>query len=117
MHQQVHQPKQFSCPACEDQQFQLGANVVQHVESGSCSHCQGCGNAQQQIYNFVSLQKRICQFMTEASMLTFAGNEPNRAVPDFPYMCLDCHKAFQELSQLLQHLDQKHVNNRALTNF
>ena len=117
MHQQVHRPKQFQCPVCEDRLFRSGANVVQHLESGSCSHCHGRDNARQQIYDFASKQKGIHRFMTEVPMLTYAGYEPNRVVPNFPYMCPDCDKVFRQLSQLLQHLDQKHGINKALTNF
>ena len=117
MHKQVHRPKLFSCPVCRDQRFRSGANAVQHVESGSCSACHGRDNARQQIYDFASQQKGMRRFMTEVPLLTFGGNETNRVAPNFPYMCRDCDKAFRQLSQLLQHLDQKHGINKALTNY
>jgi DNA-directed RNA polymerase subunit RPC12/RpoP len=110
MHQQVHRPRDMACPICGDRRFRSGANAVQHVETGSCSGCPGQGNARQQIYNFASKQARMHRYMTEAPMLTYDGYETNRAVPDFPYECRDCSKAFRNLSQLLQHQDQKHGN-------
>ncbi len=118
MHQQVHRPRDVACPVCGDRRFRSGANAVQHVESGFCSGCRGSENARQQIYNFASQQTQMRRYLTETPMLTYGGYENNRAVPDFPYECRDCNKAFRQLSQLLQHQDQKHGNygiGRALT--
>ena len=54
--------------------------------------------------------------MTDVPRLTYNGSENNHnAVPDFPYHCPDCNKFFRQMSQLLQHLDNKHNNTRLLT--
>jgi DNA-directed RNA polymerase subunit RPC12/RpoP len=111
MHQQVHRPRNVACPVCGDRRFRSGANAVQHVESGYCSGCPGQGNARQQIYNFASKQNKMHQYMTEVPMLTYNGYETNNEVPAFPYECRECFISFRQLSQLLQHQDQKHGNS------
>jgi predicted nucleic acid-binding Zn ribbon protein len=110
MHMQVHRPRSFSCPVCGDTRFRSGANAVQHVESGSCNGCQGKDNARQQIYNFASQQRSFQPFLNGVPMLT-NGNRSS-SVPDLPYGCPDCAKNFRQLSQLMQHQDQKHGRGR-----
>ena len=108
MHMQVHRPRSVACPICGDRRFRTGANAVQHVESGSCSGCQGRDNARRQIYNFARQQQSMQGFMNGTPLLTNGGN--NYGVPDYPYQCPECYKSFRQLSQLMQHQDQKHNN-------
>lgn len=115
MHMQVHRPRSVSCPICGDTRFKSGANAVQHVESGYCSGCRGQNNARQQIYEFASRQNGMSRFMTERPQLTYGDWHNNYGnVPEFPYKCPDCSKSFRQLSQLLQHNDQKHGQMRML---
>ena len=113
MHMQVHRPKNVSCPVCGETRFKSGANAVQHVESGYCRGCTGKENARQQIYNFASRQNEMNSYITSNPMIT-NGNYSNGPVPDFPYQCPQCNKKFRNLSQLMQHQDQKHNNLRIL---
>ena len=113
MHMQTHRPRNVACPICGEQRFRSGANAVQHVESGFCSGCQGRDNARQQIYNFASQQRQMQRYM-DTPLLTNGGYNDSY-VPDFPYHCPDCSKSFRQLSQLLQHQDQKHNQTRMLT--
>ena len=114
MHQQVHRPRDVACPVCGERRFRSGANAVQHVESGYCSGCYGSRDkARQQIYQFASQQRGMSRYMTGAPMLT-NGSVHYDKVPDFPYECPECTKAFRQLSQLLQHRDQKHGNHYRL---
>lgn len=106
MHMQVHRPRNVSCPVCGDTRFRSGANAVQHVESGYCRGCRGSSNARQQIYNYASGQRVMAQYMSGAALLT--NGDSTDDVPDFPYQCQQCSKAYRHLSQLLQHNDQKH---------
>mmetsp|Transcript_27794 Transcript_27794/g.59433 ORF Transcript_27794/g.59433 Transcript_27794/m.59433 type:complete len:178 (+) Transcript_27794:275-808(+) len=112
MHMQVHRPKKIACPVCGDRRFGSGANAVQHVESGFCRGCRGSDNAREQIYKFALQQRGMRQFMTDHPMLT-NGNNNRRSggVPDYPYECRLCNRAFRQMSQLLQHNDQKHNNH------
>ena len=114
MHMQVHRPKTLGCPICKVSRFGSGANAVQHVESGSCPGCLGKENARDQIFRFASSKGQMQQFITP--MLEYQGNG-HSGTPDFPYCCHPCNKYFRQLSQLLQHQDQKHNNLMALTNF
>ena len=108
MHMQVHRPCSVACPICGNWRFRTGANAVQHVENGSCSGCQGRDNARRQIYNFARQQQSMQGFMNGTPLLTNGGN--NYGVPDYPYQCPECYKSFRQLSQLMQHQDQKHNN-------
>ena len=112
MHMQVHRPRNVSCPVCGETRFRSGANAVQHVESGYCRGCRGKDNARQQIYDFARRKPGMNRYLTETPLITYgaggSGNDSNSNVPKFPYQCPDCHKAFRQLSQLLQHQDQKH---------
>jgi DNA-directed RNA polymerase subunit RPC12/RpoP len=114
MHMQVHRPKTVACPVCGDQRFKSGANAVQHVESGFCRGCKGQANARQQIYDFASRQRAMRPHMSDVPLLE-NGGRGGQGVPDFPYCCAECSKSFRQLSQLLQHQDQKHGNRRLLT--
>jgi DNA-directed RNA polymerase subunit RPC12/RpoP len=114
MHMQVHRPRTIACPVCGEARFGSGANAVQHVESGHCTGCRGTDNARQEIYKFVNGKQQMRQFMP--LMLEYQGQATNQ-VPDFPYHCQPCNKKFRQLSQLLQHQDQKHNNHLALTNY
>ncbi len=106
MHMQVHRPRNVACPICGEQRFRTGANAVQHVESGYCTGCRGQDNARRQIYDFARRQSSMQQFINGTPMLTNGGY--NDSVPDFPYQCRECAKSFRQLSQLMQHQDQKH---------
>lgn len=106
MHMQVHRPRNIQCPICGDRRFRSGANAVQHVESGYCTGCVGKDNARQQIFDFARKQNGMQQFMNGTPMLT--NGEYCDSVPDFPYQCRECAKSFRQMSQLLQHQDQKH---------
>lgn len=111
MHMQVHRPRNVACPICGEARFKSGANAVQHVESGYCSGCRGKDLARSQIYNFAQNQPAMRRFMTDTPMIA-DGNSYDDDVPDFPYHCPECTKSFRQLSQLLQHQDQKHNNNK-----
>lgn len=114
MHMQVHRPRSVACPICGEERFRSGANAVQHVESGFCRGCKGEDNARKQIYKFASRQAAMRPFMTSVPQITYGGYDCD-SVPSLPYQCKDCSKSFRQLSQLLQHQDQKHRNPRMLT--
>jgi hypothetical protein len=99
-------------PLISLKRFKTGANAVQHVESGYCSGCLGRDNARQQIYQFAQQQGAMQRFMSERPMIT--NGAFNSGVPDFPYCCNQCNKLFRNLSQLMQHQDQRHNNTRML---
>ncbi len=113
MHMQVHRPKQVACPVCGERRFKSGANAVQHVESGYCSGCRGAENARNQIYQYAQSKQQMSRYMTDVPQLTY-GDWNNNQVPDFPYQCPECDKSFRQMSQLLQHQDQKHRNYNLL---
>ena len=79
MHMQVHRPRSVACPICGDRRFRTGANAVQHVESGSCSGCQGRDNARRQIYNFARQQQ---------SMQGFMNGLMGGIIMEFPTICI-----------------------------
>jgi hypothetical protein len=110
---QVHRPRDVSCPVCGKNSFRSSTNAVQHVESGYCSGCRGAGNARQQIFDFATKKSEMKRYLSDVPRLTYDGHYDN-TVPDFPYHCPDCHKYFRQLSQLLQHQDNKHANSRLL---
>mmetsp|Transcript_38237 Transcript_38237/g.68935 ORF Transcript_38237/g.68935 Transcript_38237/m.68935 type:complete len:186 (-) Transcript_38237:83-640(-) len=112
MHQQVHRPRNISCPICGDTRFRSPANAVQHVESGYCTGCKGSDNARQQIYQYTQAKRGMKKYLNLTPLLTNGGN--NQGVPDYPYHCPQCTKSFRNLSQLMQHEDQKHNNMRML---
>jgi hypothetical protein len=119
MHMQVHRPRSIPCPVCGEAFFASGANAVQHVESGYCTGCYGSQErARQHIYNYANSKKGMRPYLTETPLLTYDNNNNGGGgVPNFPYHCPDCHKAFRQLSQLLQHRDHKHGNHRLLTQY
>lgn len=106
MHMQVHRPRNVACPLCGEARFRSGANAVQHVESGYCTACKGADYARQQIYEFSRRQQGMQPFLNDVPMLTDGGVYDS--VPDYPYHCPQCAKSFRQMSQLLQHQDQKH---------
>jgi DNA-directed RNA polymerase subunit RPC12/RpoP len=111
MHMQTHREKNVSCPVCGDTRFGSSANAVQHVESGFCRGCKGKDNARQQIYEFAARSGKLNRFITQTPMLTNGNNGATYgAVPEKPYGCPDCSKSFKQMSQLLQHQDNKHRN-------
>ncbi|KAL7509230.1 hypothetical protein ACHAXN_007148 [Cyclotella atomus] len=112
MHMQVHRPRDVACPICGERRFKTGANAVQHVESGYCSGCSGADNARRQIYEFAQRQGGMQRYLTGTPQLTHVGS--SNGVPDMPYQCRECNKSFRNLSQLMQHQDQKHNNLRLL---
>jgi hypothetical protein len=92
---------------CGEERFRSGANAVQHVESGFCSGCRGKSNAREQIYKFASGQRAMQPYLSDVPRLTYGGYDDDD-VPEFPYSCPDCFRSFKQLSQLLQHQDNKH---------
>jgi DNA-directed RNA polymerase subunit RPC12/RpoP len=112
MHMQVHRPRNVSCPVCGDRRFASAANAVQHVESGYCRGCRGADNARRQIYDFANKQRPLQRYLTDPPRLTNGEYHPN-GMPEFPYRCPDCGKCFRQMSQLLQHQDNKHGNRNA----
>lgn len=112
MHMQVHRPRDISCPVCGETRFRSGANAVQHVESGFCSGCTGKDNARQQIYNYASNRHETRGLLSHHPMLENGSSSNN--VPDLAYQCPECHKMYRNLSQLMQHQDQKHNNRISL---
>ena len=115
MHMQVHRPRNISCPICGETRFRSGANAVQHVESGYCSGCPGRENARNQIYQYASSQSAMRPYMTDVPMLTNGNYRVGQGPGDFPYQCPHCSKSFRQLSQLLQHKDQKHNSYNLLS--
>jgi hypothetical protein len=113
MHMQVHRPRSVACPICGEERFRNGANAVQHVESGSCRGCRGSQeSARRQIYDFACQNRKMHRFLMDVPRLTYGGSSYDQEeVPDFPYHCPDCYKYFRQLSQLLQHQDNKHSRN------
>jgi hypothetical protein len=115
MHMQVHRPKTVACLICGEVKFKSAANAVQHAESGYCTGCRGTKeNARRQIYDFATKQggAAMNRYLTHTPMLEYGGGgSRNGAIPDFPYCCPDCDQKFRNLSQLMQHRDNKH-NNR-----
>jgi len=110
MHMQVHRPRDVACPVCRETRFRSGANAVQHVESGYCTGCVGQDNARRAIYDYASQQGQMRPYISHIPMLT-NGSYGGGNVPDYPYSCPQCvNKSFRQLSQLLQHNDQKHNN-------
>lgn len=107
MHMQVHRPRNVACPLCGEGRFRSGANAVQHVESGYCTGCRGQSNARAQIYKFASSQSIMQPYVNDVPRLMYGGYD-HCEVPDFPYTCPDCSRSFKQLSQLLQHNDNKH---------
>jgi DNA-directed RNA polymerase subunit RPC12/RpoP len=108
MHIQTHRSRDVTCPVCNDRTFRSGANAVQHVESGFCSGCPGKTKAREQIHNFAIKQRAMHRYVTELPLLTYSGNYEDDDVPEYPYKCPDCNRNFKQLSQLLQHQDNKH---------
>ena len=118
MHMQVHRPKTVKCPICGEERFKSGANAVQHVESGHCRGCRGTkDNARRQIYEFAKRQGGMNRYMTDTPLLEYGGGSRNGPVPDYPYRCPECNKSFQNLSQLMQHQDNKHSNRHNLIGY
>lgn len=113
MHMQVHRPRNVSCPVCGDTRFKSPANAVQHVESGYCRGCRGSDNAREQIYQYASGQSGMQRYLNGTPLLT-NGSSNCGGVPDYPYHCRQCDRYFRQLSQLMQHEDQKHGNRRML---
>lgn len=113
MHMQVHRPRAVTCILCGERSFKSAANMVQHVESGYCTACKGSDNARQQIYGFANSQRGMQPYMTNTPLLTNGGNN-YQGVPDLPYKCQECTKSFRQLSQLLQHMDNKHKKMRMI---
>ena len=113
MHMQVHRPKIFSCPVCGGGKFGSAANAVQHVESGYCNGCRDKDVERQQIYNFASTKHEMSPYISDRLMIGNGAYD----MPDYPYACPHCdNKRFKNLSQLMQHQDQKHGNMMKLTN-
>ena len=108
MHQQVHRPLDYACPVCGDKRFKSGANAVQHVESGYCRGCLGRENARHQIYKYVSSKPQMQPYLANNQLLEYDGGRNSSEVPEFPYICDYCDKRFRQLSQQMQHQDQKH---------
>lgn len=106
MHEQVHRPRVVSCPVCGDKRFKTGANAVQHVEAGNCKGCLGRDNARHKIYEFATQQPSMHRYLTSVPMIGYG--EYTSEVPEYPYKCDYCDKRFKNLSQQMQHQDQKH---------
>jgi len=115
MHMQVHRARNVACPVCGEVRFRSGANAVQHVETGRCRGCPGVDNARNQIYQFANSQRSMGRYLTETPMLEYGGGYGGGGVPDYPYHCPECSKSFRQLSQLLQHQDNKHNNSRMIS--
>ncbi|KAL3821991.1 hypothetical protein ACHAXA_002977 [Cyclostephanos tholiformis] len=115
MHMQVHRPRLITCIVCKSRHFKTSANMVQHVESGYCTGCTGKDNARNQIYDLASQLRGMQPYMTGISLLTNGGGgHGGGGVPEFPYQCRQCDRSFRQLSQLMQHQDNKHNNTRML---
>lgn len=107
-HMKIHRSRNVACPVCGDRRFRSGANAVAHVESGFCRGCLGKDNARSAIHGFVS--QNAPQLRNK--MIGYEENYSND-VPDLPYACTYCRKAFKSLSSMMNHEEDKHRNVRS----
>ena len=114
MHSQVHRPRNVTCPLCGDERFRSGANVASHVESGYCRGCFGKENARRTIYKFVSTRPEAQQFLVDAPRIENGRNNYQSDPPQYPYRCSECNMNYRNISQLMQHQDNKHNVRGAL---
>ena len=116
MHAQVHRPKTISCPICGQGRYASAANAVQHFESGYCVCCPGRDNARQKIFEFTQQRGEMRHMLASPPLqLGYQYGYENEAVPDLPYACQYCDKMFKNLSQLMQHCDNRHNSTLYLT--
>eukprot|EP00457_Paulinella_chromatophora_P017749 gb/GEZN01018868.1/.p1 GENE.gb/GEZN01018868.1/~~gb/GEZN01018868.1/.p1 ORF type:complete len:210 (-),score=6.74 gb/GEZN01018868.1/:33-662(-) len=106
-HMKVHKPKKVSCPVCGVRRFASAANAVQHVESGYCPGCRGKKEARQAIYEYTG--KKAPHLLRPVPVITDGRSAfRSKRVPEHPYECSHCGKAFHNMSQMLQHEEDKH---------
>ena len=97
MHCKTHLPKFVQCPFCP-KEFRTSANVLDHIETGTCPGAEGKERSRQMIYIRAN---RFCLYRANGAIQL-------RGVPEYPYECPDCHQFFREGSQALQHQEEKH---------
>ena len=107
-HMKVHRSRDVACPVCGDRRFASGANAVAHVESGFCTGCRGKDNARAAIHGFVAHNAPHLR----NKMIGYDGNYSSD-VPDLPYACTYCRKAFGSLSSMMNHEEDVHRNVRS----
>lgn len=98
-------PRDVACPVCGDVRFKSGMGAVMHVESGACRGCLGADNARHQIYGFIS-NNRETRSLLAPMLMDHSGT--SFQVSDRPYQCKRCDRNFRQLSQLMQHTQDKH---------
>jgi Zn-finger nucleic acid-binding protein len=113
-HQQVHKPKNHSCPLCGVQRFRSQANAVQHVEAGACPNCPGREAARNGVYNFVARNQETRHMLSSQPQLEYTGSGASYDIPERPYKCNLCERNFKDLGGMMQHQEYAHrmVNRR-----
>lgn len=97
--------RNVACPVCGVVRFKSGMGAVMHVESGSCSGCRGADNARRQIYDFARSHSGT-QSLLAPMLMDRLGSTLDPG--DKPYQCQWCRKTFRQMSQLMQHTQDKH---------
>jgi hypothetical protein len=105
-HQTSHLPKNTSCPLCGETRFRSMSSAVAHVEGGTCSACKGTDNARTAVYQFVQQHSGLLMLGDRVPVLQLDHNG-NTVVPDKPYPCRTCGKAFRNLSSQMDHQQAK----------
>ena len=109
--------RDVACPLCRVKKFKSSCGAVSHVESGSCTSCQGKDKARQTVFDFVCAKKGARGLLAKPLQLQFAGSPAGGArgpVPDSPYRCAECGKTFEKVSGMMQHQKAKHGNSSTL---
>ena len=103
----MQQERTISCPLCSrNRKYKDIVGVVSHIESGSCSHCQGRDNALNFCYQQVS--QRAPGFVSNAPMIGYGDWSDVAAPASGAYMCRKCNRSFNTVSALMKHTQVKH---------
>jgi uncharacterized C2H2 Zn-finger protein len=97
MHMQKHLPRDVKCPKCS-KKFKSRANMVQHMETGSCPGARGKEIAWKLIFDQAE----------KLFGLKYADDDKTNEIPEFPYKCPSCNRTFRGGGACLQHQDHKH---------
>ena len=108
--------RDVACPLCRVKKFKSSSGAVAHVESGSCTNCQGKDKARQAVFGFVCAKKGAQGMLAQPAQLQFGGlpGGAKGPVPDSPYRCAECGKTFGQVSSMMQHQQSKHGNTATL---
>lgn len=105
-HEKSHLPKSTQCPLCGETRFRNMVSAVAHVEGGTCSACLGQDNARRQVYQFAQQHSGMLMLGDRQPMLHLDAYG-NAVVPENPYTCPTCKKAFKNLSSQMDHQNAK----------